>query len=96
MIETIRKHINNSLKGELGGQVVVAKFASTTKHGAIEGNIQTHDVNYFFIKWYGIIENALVLIKIAYVRKAHMFKLKGENSYVGIPDINENYRHTKL
>lgn len=55
-----------------------------------------HDVNYFFIKGYGIIENALVPIKIAYVRKAHMFKLEGENSYVGIPDINENYRHTKL
>lgn len=33
--KTIRKHTNNSLKEELGGQVVVAKFASTTKHGAI-------------------------------------------------------------
>lgn len=36
-VKTIGKHINNALKEELEGQVVVAKFATTTQHGAIEG-----------------------------------------------------------
>ncbi|WP_303250825.1 virulence protein RhuM/Fic/DOC family protein [uncultured Senegalimassilia sp.] len=42
-VKTIGKHINNSLREELAGQeeVVVAKFATTTKHGAIEGKTQT-------------------------------------------------------
>ena len=44
---TIRKHINNALKEELDEKVVVAKFASTTKHGAMKDNVQTHDVNYY-------------------------------------------------
>ena len=34
--KTIRKHINNALKEELESEVVVAKFANTTIHGAIE------------------------------------------------------------
>lgn len=28
-------------------EVVVAKFATTTEHGAIEGKSQTHDVCYY-------------------------------------------------
>ncbi|MBP5468199.1 MAG: virulence RhuM family protein, partial [Candidatus Riflebacteria bacterium] len=44
---TIRKHISNSLKEELDEKVVVAKFANTTKHGAMKGSVQTHDVNYY-------------------------------------------------
>ena len=32
--KTISKHINNALKEELAGSVVVAKFANTTQHGA--------------------------------------------------------------
>ena len=44
-VKTIRKHINNALKEELNGEVVVANFASTTKHGAIEGKTQTHIVD---------------------------------------------------
>ena len=39
-VKTINKHINNALKEELDEQVVVAKFESTTKHGAIEGKTQ--------------------------------------------------------
>ena len=35
--KTISKHINNALREELAGSLVVAKFANTTKHGAIEG-----------------------------------------------------------
>ena len=35
-VKTIRKHINNALREELAGEVVGAKFASTTPHGAME------------------------------------------------------------
>ena len=45
--KTISKHINNALKEELADSVVVAKFANTTQHGAIEGNTQTHEKDYF-------------------------------------------------
>ena len=47
-VKTIGKHINNALKEELqGDEVVVAKFATTTQHGAIEGKTQTHMVDYY-------------------------------------------------
>ena len=45
--KTISKHINNALQEELAGLVVVAKFATTTKHGAMVGKTQTHDIEYF-------------------------------------------------
>lgn len=35
-IKTIGKHINNALKEELSNEVAVAKFATTSQHGAIE------------------------------------------------------------
>ena len=35
-VKTIGKHINNALKEELEDEVVVANFATTTKHWAIE------------------------------------------------------------
>jgi len=41
-VKTIGKHINNALREELDREVVVAKFAITTAHGAIEGKTQTH------------------------------------------------------
>lgn len=46
-VKTIGKHINNALKEELSDQVVVAKFATTTKHGAIEGKTQTHMTDFY-------------------------------------------------
>ena len=46
-VKTIRKHINNALKEELNCEEVVANFATTTKHGAIEGKTQTHLVEYY-------------------------------------------------
>ena len=46
-VKTIGKHINNALKEELEDQVVVAKFATTTQHGAIEGKMQTHMTEYY-------------------------------------------------
>jgi len=45
--KTISKHINNALKEELSDELVVAKFANTTRHGAIEGKTQTHEMEYF-------------------------------------------------
>ena len=32
---------------ELAGEVVVAKFATTTQHGAMTGKSQTHDVSFY-------------------------------------------------
>ncbi len=45
--KTIRKHINNALREELDEKVVVAKFANTTKHGAIGSKTQTHDIDFY-------------------------------------------------
>ena len=45
--KTISKHINNALKEELADEVVVAKFANTTRHGAMKDKTQTHDKEYF-------------------------------------------------
>ncbi len=47
-VKTIGKHINNVFKeGELDKEVVVAKFATTTQHGAIKGKTQTKNVEYY-------------------------------------------------
>ena len=46
-VKTIGKHINNALKEELDNEVVFAKFATTTQHGAIEGKTQTHMVDFY-------------------------------------------------
>ena len=43
----IFRHIKNALNEELKDEVVIAKFATTTKHGAIEGKTQTHNVEYY-------------------------------------------------
>ena len=45
-VKTIGKHINNAVREELSDQVVVAKIATTTQHGAIEGKTQTHMTEY--------------------------------------------------
>ncbi len=46
-VKTIAKHVNNALSEELAGEVVVAKFATPTKHGAIKDKIQIQYVEYF-------------------------------------------------
>ena len=43
----ISRHIKNALDEELKDEKVIAKFATTTKHGAIEGKTQTHMVDYY-------------------------------------------------
>ena len=59
--KTIRKHINNAIREELAGEVVVAKFATTTQHGAIKEKQQTHVVEYF---------NLDVIISVGYCVKS--------------------------
>lgn len=45
---TISRHIKNVFdEGELNREVVVANFATTTQHGAIEGKTQIHLVEYY-------------------------------------------------
>jgi hypothetical protein len=47
-VKTIGNHINNIFnEGELHKKVVVAKFATTTQHGAIGGKSQTLNVDYY-------------------------------------------------
>lgn len=47
-VKTIGKHINNVFsEGELIKELVVAKFATTTQHGAIIGKTQTQQVEYY-------------------------------------------------
>ncbi len=43
----ISRHIKNAIAEELKDQEVIAKFATTTKHGAIAGKTQTHMVDYY-------------------------------------------------
>ncbi len=46
-VKTIGKHVNNVFKeGELDKKVVVANFATTTRHGAIEGKTQQREVEH--------------------------------------------------
>ena len=48
-VKTIGKHINNALKEELNSvkNVVVAKFATTTRHGAIDNKTQIQMIEYY-------------------------------------------------
>ncbi|MDP3930273.1 MAG: RhuM family protein [Bacteroidota bacterium] len=47
-IKTIGKHITNIFSdGELTKEVVVANFATTTKHGALKGKSQIKQVEYY-------------------------------------------------
>ena len=43
----ISRHIKNAFEEELKDEQVVAKFATTTKHGAMKGKTQTHMVDYY-------------------------------------------------
>ena len=43
----ISRHIKNAMAEELQSDVVVAKFATTTKHGAMADKTQTHMVDYY-------------------------------------------------
>ena len=76
-VKTIGKHINNAVREELSDQVVVAKFATTTQHGAIEGKTQTHMTEYY---------NLDVIISVGYRVKSQRgieFKRWANNDYGG-------------
>jgi len=46
--KTIRKHINNVfIDDELDKELVVAKFATTTQHGAMSNKVQTHMIQFY-------------------------------------------------
>jgi len=59
----ISKHIKNIFtEGELSKKVVCANFAHTTRHGAIEGKLQTKKVRHY---------NLDVIISVGYRVKSH-------------------------
>ena len=45
--KTIRKHINNAIREELAGEVVLAKIWATPQQGGMGTKSQTHDVNFY-------------------------------------------------
>ena len=67
---SISRHLKNIFsEGELNEKVVVAKIATTTQHGAVEGKTQTKDTNYY---------NLDAIIAVGYrvnSRKATMFRI---------------------
>ena len=47
-ISSVSRHLKNIFEeGELDEKVVIAKIATTTQHGAMEGKTQTKDVNFY-------------------------------------------------
>ena len=47
-ISSVSRHLKNIFEeGELDEKVVIAKIATTTQHGALEGKTQTKDVNFY-------------------------------------------------
>ena len=63
--KTISKHINNALREELSDSVVVAKFANTTQHGAIEGKRKLTRKNISILKWLRLLDTVLK-VNVAY------------------------------
>ena len=61
--KTISEHIRNIFKeGELDENVVIRKFRTTTRHGAIEGKTQSKEVQFY---------NLDVIISVGYRVKSH-------------------------
>ncbi|MBO8092563.1 MAG: virulence RhuM family protein [Prosthecochloris sp.] len=61
--QTVSEHIRNLFnEGELNEEVVVRKFRTTTRHGAIEGKIQSKEVLFY---------NLDVVISVGYRVKSH-------------------------
>lgn len=58
--KTISEHIRNIFdEGELDEQVVIRKFRTTTRHGAIEGKTQSKEVTFY---------NLDVVISVGYLQ----------------------------
>ena len=60
----ISRHIKNALNEKLKDEVVIAKFVTTTKHGAIEGKTQTHLVEFYDLD---------MIISVGYRVKFHKY-----------------------
>ena len=61
--KTISEHINNIFKeAELNRNVVIRKFRTTTRHGAIAGKTQSRDVHFY---------NLDMIISVGYRVKSH-------------------------
>ena len=76
---TISRHIKNVLEdGELDEKEVVAFFAITTKHGAIEGKVQEHQVAFY---------NLDMIISVGY--RVHS-KEKADNEYDKFKERTQN------
>ena len=67
----ISRHIKNALSEELENEQVVAKFATTTKHGAIDGKVQTHMVDYY---------NLDMIVSIGYRVKSKKIRIFRKNN----------------
>ena len=93
--KTISKHINNALKEELAGsEEVVAKFATTTQHGAMKDKTQTHDKEYFNLEMvtsvgYRVKSSRGVMFRKWANKVLKQYLLKG---YA----INERIRHEQI
>lgn len=76
---TISRHIKNVFEeGELDKKVVVAKFATTTQHGAIEGKTQTHETEFY---------NLDVIISVGY----RVHSLRGTQFRIWATNILKEY-----
>lgn len=76
---TISRHIKNVFEeGELDKKVVVAKFATTTHHGAIEGKTQTHETDFY---------NLDVIISVGY----RVHSLRGTQFRIWATNILKEY-----
>lgn len=76
---TISRHIKNVFEeGELDRKVVVAKFATTTQHGAIEGKTQTHETEFY---------NLDVIISVGY----RVHSLRGTQFRIWATNILKEY-----
>ena len=64
------------MKEKLNEQVVVAKFESTTKHGAIEDKTQTELIDYFNL-------NYLFTIDVDYFVAIARYRKWENNTYYG-------------
>ncbi len=76
---TVSRHIKNIFsEGELNREMVVAKFATTTQHGAIEGKTQTHMTEFY---------NLDVIISVGYRVKS----LRGTQFRIWASSILKEY-----
>jgi hypothetical protein len=108
-VKTIGKHINNIFnEGELDKKVVVAKFATTTQHGAIKGKTQTLNVDYYNLDviisvGYRVKSREGTLFRMwatkvlnDYLRKGYALHIRTENLESSFRNMNERIERIEL